>query len=74
VEGTVSVKKAKDVRFTFQDEKGQLRVVHLQVQHLRSEAGKDRVTVIATSDGVPIEATARVGKASGNKVKTKSRY
>ncbi len=68
----MSVKKTKEVRFTFQDREGALRVVHIQLQHLE-ESGHDRVAVIATSDGVPIEATARVSGATRNKVKTKSR-
>lgn len=69
----MSIKKSKDVRFTFQDAAGALHVVHIQLQHLQ-EDGRDRVSVIATSDGVPIEATARISRAAGNKVKTKSRY
>ncbi len=69
----MSIKKNKEVRFTFQDSKGALRVVHLQIQH-HEQDGLDRVAVIATSDGVPIEATARISSARGNKVKTKSRY
>ena len=69
----MSIKKSKDVRFTFQDASGAFRAVVVQVQHLQ-EKGTDRIAVIATSDGVPIEATARIGAAAGNKVKTKSRY
>jgi len=69
----VAIKKTKDVQFTFKDSKGVLRAVHLNVQH-HEEGGQDRVSVIVSSDGVPIEATARVSAAAGNKVKTKSRY
>jgi len=69
----VSVKKTKDVRFTFQDAQGALRVVTLHVQHIQ-EGGRDRISVIASSDGVAIEAQARVSAAAGNKVRTKSRY
>lgn len=68
----MSVKKSKDLRFTFQDAQGALRVVTIHVSHVR-EDGQDRVSVIASSDGVPVEATARVTKAAGNKVRTKSR-
>jgi hypothetical protein len=69
----LSIKKSKDVPFTFKDAKGVLRAVHIQVSH-HQEDGKDRISVIATSDGVPIEAAARVTAAAHNKVKTKSRY
>lgn len=69
----MSVKKSKDVNFTFQDASRTIRVVAIQVQHFRDEGGKDRVSVIATSDGVPVEATARVSPATKAKVKTKSR-
>ena len=49
----MSLKKAKDVNFTFKDAEGKLRVVHVQIQHFQEGSG-DRVTVIASSDGVPV--------------------
>lgn len=69
----MSLKKAKDLNFAFKDGEGRLRVVSIQVQHFRGDDGKDRVSVIATSDGVPVEATARVSSVASTKVKTKSR-
>ena len=69
----MSLRKAKDVNFTFQDASGKIRVVAIQLQHFRGDDGKDRVSVIATSDGVPVEATARISPATHSKVKTKSR-
>ncbi|MBI3726060.1 hypothetical protein HY251_19190 [bacterium] len=66
------MKKAKEVAFTLKDAVGTIRVVHVQLQHFQ-EGKKDHVKVIATSDGVPVEATARVSAAAHVKVKTKSR-
>ncbi len=69
----MSLKKAKDVNFTFKDAAGKIRVVHVQLQHFQ-EGAKDKVSVIATSDGVAIEATGRVSPGTTTaKVKTKSR-
>jgi hypothetical protein len=47
----MSLKKAKDYRFTFEDAEGRLRVVYLQAQHFR-EGSEDRVRIQATTDGV----------------------
>jgi hypothetical protein len=68
----LGIKKSKEIQFAFQDASGAIRAIHVQVLHLQ-EKGQDRIQVIATSDGVPIEATARIGASRGNKVKTKSR-
>ena len=51
----MSLKKAKDYRFTFEDAEGRLRVVYLQAQHFR-EGDEDRVRIQATTDGVPCES------------------
>lgn len=51
----MSLKKAKDYRFTFEDAEGRLRVVYLQAQHFQ-ENGKDRVRLQATTDGVECES------------------
>jgi len=55
----MSLKKAKDYRFTFEDAQGRLRVVYLQAQHFREE-GEDRVRLQATTDGVPCESEVYV--------------
>jgi hypothetical protein len=69
----MSLKKAKDVNFTFKDASGKIRVVHVQLQHFQ-EGTTDKVSVIATSDGVPLDATSRVSpETTHSKVKTKSR-
>jgi hypothetical protein len=68
----VSVKKTKDLRFTFQDVNGTLRVVTLHVRHVQ-EGGRDRVSVVAASDGVTIETSACVAPTAA-RVKSKSRF
>ena len=68
----MSIKKSKEINFTFKDASDRIRVVHVQVQHFQ-EGKVDRVSVIASSDGVAVDATARVSAAAGAKVKTKSR-
>ncbi len=50
----MSVKKSKDLRFTWQDTDGKLRVVHVSVQHAQ-EDGADEVRVVVTGDGVPLK-------------------
>lgn len=47
----MSLKKARDYRFTFQDAAGKFRVVYLQAQHFQ-ENGQDRIRLQATTDGV----------------------
>ncbi len=69
----MSVKKTKDIRFTFQDVTGSLRTVTLYVKHIQ-EGGRDRVSVVAASDGVTIETSASVAPAAGTRVKSKSRF
>lgn len=56
---TMSLKKARDYRFTFQDAQGNFRVVHLQAQHFQ-EDGRDRVRIQTTCDGVPLEVESYV--------------
>lgn len=55
----MSLKKAKDYRFTFEDAEGRLRVVYLQAQHFQEE-GKDRVRIQATTDGISCESAIYV--------------
>lgn len=55
----MSLKKAKDYRFTFQDAQGRLRVVHLQAQHFQ-EGGADRIRLQAITDGVACESEVYV--------------
>tara|TARA_R110002072_G_scaffold243359_1_gene402329 strand:- start:864 stop:1076 length:213 start_codon:yes stop_codon:yes gene_type:complete len=55
----MSLKKAKDYRFTFEDAEGRLRVVYLQAQHFQVE-GQDRVRIQATTDGVACESEVYV--------------
>ncbi len=68
----MSIKKEKDVTFSFKDVHGKIRVVQIQVQHFQ-EGEKDRVAIIATSDGIPVEAKARQSSTASSKVHTKSR-
>ena len=66
----MSVKKSKDLRFTWQDKDGKLRVVHVVIQHAY-EDGSDEVRVVVTGDGVPIQVDTYV--ESVKPVKTRSR-
>lgn len=68
----MSVKKSRQLQFTFEDAKGKLRVVHVQLVHDR-EGDRDSVQVIATSDGVPLHAVAHVVPASSTKARAKAR-
>lgn len=68
----MGLKKAKELRFTFEDAHGRLRVVYLQVQHMR-EGTRDEVVVQATSDGVPLVLKSFVDDVSTRVVKTESR-
>ena len=43
----MSIKKAKEYRFTFKDAKGKLRVVHIQAHHLVDD-GKDLIRLNLT--------------------------
>ncbi len=55
----MSLKKAKDYRFTFEDAQGRLRVVYLQAQHFQEE-GQDSVRIQATTDGVECQSAIYV--------------
>lgn len=66
----MSVQKSKDMRFTWQDADGKLRVVHVSVQHAQ-EDGTDEVRLVVTGDGVPIKVDTYVEGVKP--VKTRSR-
>lgn len=66
----MSVKKSKDLRFTWQDKDGNLRVVHVSVQHAL-EDDVDEVRLVVTGDGVPIKLATYVEPVKT--VKTQSR-
>lgn len=67
----MSVKKAKELRFTWQDKDGNLRVVHIHAQHMREGDGGDEVRLQVTSDGVPLKVETFVEPVKP--VKTRSR-
>lgn len=50
----MSVKKTKELQFTYQDAQGVLRAVVLQLQH-QQDADGDRVRVQVVSDHAPVE-------------------
>ncbi|MCO5171322.1 MAG: hypothetical protein M9894_33895 [Planctomycetes bacterium] len=50
----MSVKKSRELRFTFEGADGGLRAVVLQVQHLRDGAA-DKVKVQVLSEHAPVE-------------------
>lgn len=68
----MSLKKSKELRFTYQDAQGRMRVVVVQVQHLQEES-KDRVQVQITSDGDPVHVSTFVNPEAHKPVKTRSR-
>ena len=55
----MSLKKASEFRFTFQDARGRLRVVYLQAQHFQ-DGDLDRIRLQATTDGVACESEVYV--------------
>lgn len=67
----MAVKKSKELSFTLKDAAGALRVVHVQISH-DQEGARDKVQIIATSDGVPLDVQGRVGRPTP-RVKTRSR-
>ncbi|MCW8138820.1 MAG: hypothetical protein KIT58_07940 [Planctomycetota bacterium] len=50
----MSVKKSRELRFTYEDADGALRAVVLQVQHQR-DGGADKVKVQVLSEHAPVE-------------------
>lgn len=50
----MTVKKTKELQFTYQDAEGVLRAVVLQLQH-QQDANGDRVRVQVVSDHAPVE-------------------
>lgn len=53
------VKKARELRFAYEDKDGALRAVVIQVQHIR-EKGGDRVDVQVVSDHAPVDVRTLV--------------
>lgn len=56
------VKKARELRFAYEDKDGALRAVVIHVQHVR-EKGDDRVDVQVVSDHAPVEVRTLVKPA-----------
>lgn len=56
------VKKARELRFAYEDKDGALRAVEIHVQHVR-EKGEDRVDVQVVSDHAPVEVRTLVRPA-----------
>lgn len=66
----MTMKKAREHRFTFEDASGKLRVVHLHLQHYQ-DGDSDRVSLAVTTDGVKLDVNTFVEDIKV--VKTKSR-
>lgn len=54
----MAVKKAKELRFAYEDVGGKLRAVVIQVQHHQDE--RDRIEVQVSSEGAPVHVTTVV--------------
>lgn len=64
----MDVRKTRELRFTYQDAAGALRVVHVQAAHL-VDRGKDRVRLQVTHDGAaPVELLEFVDEALARRV------